>query len=457
VPAPDSTNNFQLDFEAIPPPVRAVCQTLHRAGHEAFVVGGSVRDLLLKRPVADWDITTNARPRQVQRLFRKTIATGIQHGTVTVLAAQGFPVEVTTYRGEEGYGDGRRPDAVHFLDDLASDLERRDFTINAIALDPVARILRDPLDGRVDLKRRLVRAVGDPARRFGEDGLRPLRAIRFAAVLEFEIEQQTLAAIRPALATFCRVSIERIRDELFKLLRAPRPSVGLELLRDTGLLDEILPELDEAAGDVSAAECLQRFRVRLSICDRLPPDALLRLAGLLHGIGVDEAAGGAIVSSGRPDLAAATGCRAVGSRLRLANAERDRLCHLVAQQALDDTLADDAAIRRMLQRVSPAAWPDLATLRRAILATGHDAARRVRAFEAFVARVDEELARNPVLDVRDLALSGGDLMQHLGLSPGPAVGRLLRALLEQVIEEPELNQRQQLLGLADQLHSATPG
>src|SRR5271154_6450625 len=201
----------------LPPGVRDVGARLQAAGHEAYLVGGCVRDLVTGRAPQDWDVATQAVPAEVQRLFRKVIPTGIAHGTVTVLFPGG-QVEVTTYRVEAGYADGRRPDRVEFRRDLVEDLARRDFTINAMAFDPRAGELRDPFDGLQDLDRRTVRCVGDAVARFGEDGLRPLRAVRFATVLDFELEERTEAAIPGALEVFRKVAPERVRDEFLKLL-----------------------------------------------------------------------------------------------------------------------------------------------------------------------------------------------------------------------------------------------
>jgi len=236
----------------VPPDVLAVCRRLREAGHEAHLVGGGVRDMLLGRTPADFDVATDAVPEAVIDLFGNTFAvpTGLKHGTVTVLTgtAPPRPVEVTTFRGEGEYLDGRRPSSVTYVKSLAEDLSRRDFTMNAVAYDPLADTITDPFDGRGDLSRGLIRAVGDPIARFREDGLRPMRAVRQAAQLAFEIDPPTRDAIAPTLDVFRKVSAERIRDELLKLLGAPQPSRGLVLMRDTGLLGEVMPELLEGVG-----------------------------------------------------------------------------------------------------------------------------------------------------------------------------------------------------------------
>jgi len=233
----------------IPEDVRAVARKLRARGFEAHLVGGGVRDMLLGRPPADFDLATDAKPEKVLETFGHTFTkpTGLQHGTVTVLTggdpATRLAVEVTTFRGEGQYFDGRRPSAVTSVRTLEEDLSRRDFTMNAVALEPDTGAITDPFGGRADMARKLVRAVGDPLARFREDGLRPMRAVRQAAQLGFDVDEATLAAIEPTLDVFRKVSAERVRDEMLKLLGAPKPSRGLELMRRTGLLGEVLPEI----------------------------------------------------------------------------------------------------------------------------------------------------------------------------------------------------------------------
>ncbi len=228
----------------VEPPVLEVLEVLQQAGYQAWIVGGAVRDLLLERarPGGDFDLATSARPGEVKALFRRVIPTGEAHGTVTV-AMRGALMEVTTFRGEGAYLDGRRPASVTFLDDVEADLARRDFTVNAMAWDPLGGRFRDPFGGQEDLRRRLLRAVGDAAARFAEDGLRPYRAARFAAQLGFELEPITAAAIPGALAVARRVAAERVAEELSRLVMAPHARQGLRLLDASGLLGLALPEL----------------------------------------------------------------------------------------------------------------------------------------------------------------------------------------------------------------------
>ncbi|RME30033.1 MAG: HDIG domain-containing protein, partial [Deltaproteobacteria bacterium] len=268
---------------------------LHGAGFEAYPVGGAIRNLLLgRRTGTDWDVTTNALPEQVMKLFEKVVPTGIQHGTVTVLIGRG-KVEVTTYRSEHGYSDGRHPDRVVFVRTLGEDLERRDFTINAMALDLKSGRVIDPLGGRRDLEKKLIRAVGDPDRRFAEDGLRPMRAVRFATVLGFDIEAETFAAIGRSVEVFRKVAPERIQQELLKMLGAGGRSVarGMRLLLESGLLEHIIPELLQTVG--FAQNRFHRHDVwehTLACLRHCRADAVVKLAVLLHDVGKPRAAEG---------------------------------------------------------------------------------------------------------------------------------------------------------------------
>jgi len=454
-PLQDVRDMSAVDFKVIPDSVTALCQSLQHRGFDAFLVGGGVRDLLLGRPISDWDVATSAKPQEVERTFRRTIPTGIKHGTVTVLIDADVSVEVTTFRGEGAYSDGRRPDAVRFVSDLDSDLQRRDFTINAMALDPVAQCVVDPLDGGRDLAQGVVRAVGRAAERFAEDGLRPMRAVRFAAVLGFDIAPETFAAIEPALPTFRRVSAERVRDELLKILVCDRPSVGLDLMRRSGLLDEVLPQLVGCIGlSQNRYHTDDVYTHSLRVCDATPNDAVLRLAGLLHDVGKP------LVAKPRPDSPEENAFHGhevegqrlvleIAARLKLSGAQRDKVAHLVRHHMVDVSLKGGPALRRLVRRVGTDALGALLDLRRADLGVRPQAAQAIEQLDRLVARLNEVVSEAPALEVNHLAISGRDVMQHLGCSPGPQVGTILRALVERVIEQPELNRRDRLLAIVD--------
>jgi len=376
VTAPADEPRAEVDVEQIPGDVLAVALRLREHGFEAHLVGGGVRDMLLGRPPADFDLATDARPEKVLEVFGRAYAipTGLQHGTVTVLTgpdpATRRSVEVTTFRGEGAYLDGRRPSSVTYVSSLNEDLSRRDFTMNAIALDPVDGRLTDPFDGRGDLARRLIRAVGDPVARFREDGLRPMRAVRQAAQLGFEIEAATLAAIEPTLDVFRKVSAERVRDEMLKLLASPRPSVGLELMHHTGLLAEVLPEILEGVG------CTQnRFHKHdvyghtLAVVDATRGDALVRLGALLHDVGKPRARQPREGAPGeysffKHEYVGKDMADAIARRWKLSTADRARVVAMVEHHMFFYTPDwTDGTVRRFVRRVGPETLDALFALR----------------------------------------------------------------------------------------------
>jgi tRNA nucleotidyltransferase (CCA-adding enzyme) len=447
---------------SVPSEVRELCSRLAEGGFRSWIVGGCVRDELLaqheSRPTADfrgdWDIATSARPEQVQKLFRRVIPTGIQHGTVTVLMKkQGY--EVTTLRGETAYTDGRHPDAVYFVDDIKDDLARRDFTINAIAYDPLADVLIDPFDGIRDLNARLLRAVGDPNVRFAEDGLRVLRAARFVATLNVELDPETARAIVPSLDSYRKVSAERIRDEWLKATKAKAPSRAFEVMKDHGMLAISAPELIESVG--CAQNQHHAFDVwghAMHCLDNCPSDPVLRMAGLLHDVGKPRSRA---FSDKTNDYTfyehERIGAEMAGpmlERLRFSNDERARIVALVRHHLICyDATWTDSAVRRWVRRVSPELVEDLYALSEAdVTAKGKDASADLESIAELKAHVAKVIAQGAAFNIKDLAINGGTLMKELSVKPGPDIGRVLKALLEEVLEDPEKNQPATLLARA---------
>jgi len=428
------------------------------AGFQCYLVGGAVRDMLLGRRVSDFDIATDALPQEVQRRFHRVIPTGIKHGTVTVLF-RGNRFEVTTFRIDQEYRDGRRPDGVVFTPSIEEDLKRRDFTINAIAYDLAEERVLDPHAGRRDLKAGIIRAIGDPLERFLEDGLRPLRACRFAAQFDFHIEERTFASIPAALDTVRKVSAERIRDELQRLLEAPRPSVGFRLMRDCGLLEVLIPELAACTGvEQRELHCFDVFEHLLATCDAAPRQSLpVRLAALLHDIGkppaLEREAGGGLRFHGHESLSAEITER-IMRRLRFSNSEVIRTAHLVRHHMFNyDESWSDAAVRRFLARVGPEHVADLLALRRADQVGRCNDDSPSANLVALQKHIERILAADQALGLADLAVDGRELMKALGLTPGPVVGTLLEALLETVLDDPEQNDRSTLLEIARRLYA----
>ena len=438
-----------LDPNRSPPSMREVIRRLHEDGHEAAFVGGCVRDLLRGIPVADWDVGTSARPEAVLRLFPRAIPTGLKHGTVTIPTPDG-PCEVTTYRVESGYSDARRPDEVEFVRDVTRDLARRDFTVNAMAWDPDTGVLVDPFGGRADLERRRIRAVGNALDRFREDGLRPMRAARFAATLEFDLEAETEAALGPSRDRLALVAPERIRDELMKMLLARTPSRGLEVLRRTGLLDTVLPELQGCvAVPQNRHHAYDVYFHTLHALDAAPAEKpIVRLAALFHDVGKPltraERAGDATFYN--HEFESVRLAEEAMTRLRFSRETLTRVSHLVRHHMFDYRPEwTAAAVRRFVRNVGPDHIADLFDLRIADnigngLKTGFP-----HYLEELRTRVEEILAAREALSLRDLEIDGGDVMRELGLAPGPRVGRILDRLLEEVIEDPGRNRREWLL------------
>jgi tRNA nucleotidyltransferase (CCA-adding enzyme) len=421
-----------------PREVLEVLETLGRAGHRSWLVGGAVRDVLLhrRRESADFDVATPATPRDVMALFRKVIPTGLDHGTVTVIPGRAH-VEVTTFRGEGEYRDGRRPSSVTFLSDIEGDLARRDFTMNAMAYDPLARDLRDPFGGADDLARRLIRAVGDPVQRFAEDGLRPLRAVRFAAQLGFVLDRATERAIPGSLAVTEKVSAERICEEVSRLLLGRDAARAVVLMERTGLLALVFP------GVATLDRTLRQHAFRAvgaARPDRAPPGGVtplaLRLAALLHPIAAVE-----------PPEVVSRGLRAELVRLRFPTQVAEDVAAIVREHGCFLSLSrptpldTDAAARRWLSRVGPRHAP--AALALAAVDARALPARPARAAAAELRRRRARVARvhraDPPLTSADLAVDGAGVMSILGIPAGRVVGEALKHLLDRVLADPALN------------------
>jgi tRNA nucleotidyltransferase (CCA-adding enzyme) len=443
-------------IDLVPEDVLDICRRLRDKGKRGWIVGGCVRDLLRGGAAKDWDVCTDARPAEVVSFFRKVIPTGMQHGTVTVVL-NGVHYEVTTLRGEGAYSDGRRPDKVEFVDDITADLARRDFTFNAMAIDPIDGHLIDPFGGRRDLEARVLRAVGDAAERFFEDGLRVLRAARFSATLECSIAPDTEAAMGAArsLDTFRRVSAERVRDEWMKAMSAARPSVAFEAMRRTGLLAITCPELTATIGIRIESEPREApvddvYHRSLACLDASSGGPLLRLAALLHDVGkarspVDHA------------RASAELAEAILTRLKLSNEERARVTALIRRHAIGySSTWTDAAVRRWIRLVTPELAPDLHALAVAIARTSRDGAEELRGLDELRSRWTAQLAAGAALSTRDLAISGRDLMLHFDVKPGRIVGETLAQLLELVTDDPSLNERERLFVAAEPFFPKPP-
>jgi len=443
-------------------------------GAGLVLVGGAVRDRLMGRPEGDWDLATALLPQEVIARARaaglRVIPTGLQHGTVTVML-EGHPAEITTYRGDDAYLDGRRPVSVRLGVALNEDLARRDFTVNAMAL-PVEVLetedwrdsVVDPFGGRADLEAGLLRAVGDPLQRFAEDGLRPLRACRFAAQLGFSVEPATLAAIPERLAVARKVAVERVFQELDKLLCAKHAPAGLRLLEGSGLLDLWLPELRPLVGlDQNGYHDLDAWEHTLAVVNGCPPEPTLRWAALLHDLGKARTQSfgpdGVVHFYGHEEPSARLAA-AVLNRLKASRVLVDSVLALVRHHGQRPSMEwGDAACRRLLARLEGDRLPldAWAALRRAdIEGRANPLPAASEAFAVQLERLRRLAQAKPPLAVRDLALNGRDLMAHLGRLGGPWLGELQAHLLAQVLDDPSLNTPEALENMARAWGGSSP-
>jgi tRNA nucleotidyltransferase (CCA-adding enzyme) len=440
----------KLRAHAWPAELLAALARLSADGHRALLVGGSVRDVILGRTAdARWDVATDRLPEAVRTLFERTLGVGERHGTVLVLW-QGLAIECTTFRREGEYADARHPDQVWFTHDPLEDLARRDFTVNALAYEPTSGELLDPFEGARDLKRRRLRAVGEPIERFREDALRALRAARLAAVLALELDEDTRAALGGVRDRMAGLAAERVREELEKLMAAPRPSVGYEILREAGLLELWLPELVACRGvPQNRFHAYDVYFHSLYSCDAARADqSIVRWAALLHDIGkpgtrAERAGDGTFY--GHAELGARL-ADALLARLRFAHTTRERVVHLIREHMFDyQPEWSDAAVRRFVRRVGREHVAELFDLRIADALGNGTRDPDTRRLETMARRINRVLADATALSVRDLAVDGDTVMHALGLPSGPEVGRVLERLLEEVLDDPALNTRERLL------------
>lgn len=390
----------------VPEYVRAILDRLEANKYSAYLVGGCLRDMLLGRPIHDWDIATSASGAVVVSLFPKTAETGLRFGTVTVITGEGN-VEVTTLRSDGAYRDRRRPDSVQFVNDLNEDLKRRDFTMNAMAMT-CSGDLRDPFGGREDTKRRLIRCVGDAEARLNEDALRMFRALRFSAQLTFDIEEHTLAAVKKCAPLCAALSAERVRDETEKILMSDMPEI-IGTAVECGLF----------AGRMNAKEVKPENLERIA---KLPKNSMMRWSAFCA----------LLLSAGLIDSAAD-----FLRKLRL-DARTVKNGGAGAAAALRRELPDRLSIKKLLSRSGVEATLCAAAADEALWAGGA------------VSNVGEVIKSGECFSFKDLAVTGGDLIE-LGFRQGKTLGQVLNGLLEHVIEHPEDNKREMLLGIVDKI------
>ena len=462
----------------IPEFVKNIVKKLEDAGFEAFIVGGCVRDLLMNKKPEDWDITTNARPEEILKVFPEGRYENV-FGTVIVPIRNEegeteHAVEVTTYRSEQGYSDRRHPDEIRFEDSLEKDLERRDFTINAMAIKvsspPSPLLIRrgeseerggkyeiiDLFGGQKDLKKRIIRAVGEPVDRFKEDALRMMRTIRFSCQLDFTIEEKTLRGIKKMAGGLKFIANERIKDELIKILKSDKAYEGIMLLRDAKLLQYILPELERGVGiDQNRHHTYTVFKHSVLSLKHCPnKDWRVKFASLLHDIAKPQTK--RLIKGGytfyNHDIVGARVAEKIMSRLKFANEDIKKVSALVRNHMFYYNVGEvtESSVRRLIVKVGEENLKDLIDLRIADrLGSGVPKAKpyKLRHLEYMM----EKVRKDPI-SVKMLKINGNDLIKLLKIEPGPKIGAILDVLLSEVIEDPKLNNEKYLEERSEELN-----
>ncbi len=448
----------------LPSEVLTVLETLRMGGFEAYAVGGCVRDLLRGLPPKDWDITTNAAPEEIQKLFPEHIYEN-NFGTVGIKTSSEDPalaiIEVTPYRIEGKYTDKRHPDEIRFAKTLSEDLSRRDFTVNAIAM-AADRTVIDNFGGREDINNKVLRTVGDPNKRFSEDALRLLRAARFATVLDFALDKPTRAAIVASAAWLEAISKERIRDEFLKIIESPCAYHGILLLEELGLLKYILPELREGIGVTQNLHHIYTVWEHNALALKYAADqgysTAVRLAALFHDIGKPRSkrGEGTHATFYGHEVIGARMVASIAERLKLPNDLADRLVKLVRYHMFFYNVGEvtESSVRRLVANVGTENVEDLLKLREADrIGSGRPKAvpYKLRHLKYMI----EKVSKDPI-SVKMLKVNGHDVMNELSGGPGPKVGLVLNMLLAEVLENPALNERDHLVGRIHELDKSTP-
>ncbi len=448
----------------IPSQILTIQKKFTQADFKLYLVGGSVRDLLQNKPVKDWDMTTDATPEDMLKLFSDAFYDNA-FGTVGIPVEElketehSGVVEVTTFRTERGYDDRRHPTEVKWGKTIEEDLARRDFTMNAIAIELLETIdmsnpkLIDPYNGQQDIQNKLIRAVGNPNERFKEDALRLMRAIRFAAQHGFEIEEKTLQAITNDASLLSEIAGERIREELLKLLASDYPYEGVMLLKNTGLLNQFLPELIEGIG-VSQTRPGRHHKddvfthnvLSLKHCPSTDP--VVRFATLIHDVGkprVESADENGLVIFYNHEIVGARLAYEICDRLRFSKKQREKVTKLIRWHMFTvDEHITDSAVRRFIRRIGVENVKDMMDLRVGDRLGGGTQTAESWRLKLFKQRVEEQLAPAP-FSINDLAINGRDVMKELDMKPGPKIGEILQKLFEEVDEDLSKNTREYLL------------
>ena len=442
-------------FINIPNNVKFIIDIFYKNNYEAFMVGGCVRDSLLGLVPKDYDIATSALPNVTQSLFKKTIPTGIQHGTITVVL-DNESLEVTTYRTEGKYINNRCPESVEFISNIKDDLSRRDFTVNAIAYNNKDGLI-DYFNGIEDIKNKIIRTVGNPNKRFQEDALRMLRAIRFSCQLGFKIEENTYLAIKANYKLIKKISIERVRDELCKILITDNPCEGLNLLKDTGILKIIIPEVYNLIEYTPFCNNHNRdvFNHTLNVIKNTSSNNLiLRLSALFHDIGklntLKQLPNGYCYFPGHAEEGAIMS-KSILSRLKFDNYTIDRISRIIYDHLVLDVnyMPTDGEIKRLLKRVGEENIFILFELQRADINSLWNPVPFLKKVDYISNKAKVIIQNKEPLYIKDLAVTGSDIINHLNIKQGKIIGEILKKLLENVIDDKNLNNKESLLKISE--------
>src|SRR3989344_3059416 len=434
----------------IPKEVKSIIEKLQKSGFESYIVGGCVRDLLNSTDPKDWDVTTIAKPDEIQKVFPDSF---YENNFLTVTVKTGGQnagleeIEVTTYRLEAKYSDKRHPDEIRFAKDLKDDLARRDFTINAMAMDFDKKVT-DLFDGQKDLKKKIIRTVGDPEQRFSEDALRMLRAVRFATTLNFQIEEKTKEAIKKNSIWLEAISKERIRDELLKIIMSDRAAEGIDLLHELGLLKFIMPELEENYGvgqnKHHIYDCYQHALKALEYTAKKKFNMQVRMASLLHDVGKPRVKAGDGLNSTfyNHEIVGAKMTFQILNRLKFSKKDIEKITKLVRYHLFYYNVDEvsESSVRRLMKNMGPENMEDLLQVRQADrIGSGVPKAQpyKLRHLKYIIDKVSQD-----PISVKMLSVNGGDVMKTLKEEPGPKVGYILDILLGYVLEDPNRNSKE---------------
>ena len=426
--------------------IKFILQSLNKLGYKAYVVGGAIRNFLLGKDIADFDITTNALPDDIEKIFEDTIPTGKKYGTITVIK-DNQSYEVTTFRSDGTYSDGRRPDSVSFSNTLEEDLKRRDFTINAMCMDYNENII-DYFGGKDDLRNRVIKCIGNPDERFNEDALRMLRAVRFTSQLNFTIDEETKLSIIKNSHLIKHVSVERIKDELNKILLSERPSISIRLLVETGLMKHIIPEYLSSVGfnQHNPYHDKDVFEHVLEVVDNIEPKLNLRLAAFFHDISKPECFTQDVDGRGHfygHHIKSSIAATEIMKRLKYSNELIEDVSILIRYHYLKEVDMKDKGVKRFINNVGVNRLNDMFSLNIADIkgkasATNFDKVNTLREKCKLI------LEKKDPLSVKDLKINGYDL-EKMGIKKGVIYGQLLNEALDLVLEFPEKNTKQQLI------------